>query len=240
MLLDRIFYEIRLMGKQFIAVPICIMLGGVLLAVILRLSQTRVIGVLSGCLEMFLPLVAGIFVTTLCSNDSSLELQLTLPTPYRRTVFCRIGLITGWTALIALISSVIMYSLHLTKVLTFERAWAPFLQGLIEQLVWFAPLCWFVAIGLFLALLFRSRIASTALLGGIWVSENIMYGLLISTPWLHPVFLFATTLTPIPYLSTYWLSNRYELLATALVFLLVGWFQLRNTDALLQKSESEG
>jgi hypothetical protein len=113
------------------------------------------------------------------------------------------------------------------------------LQWLTGQLLWLAPLLWFVAIGLFLALLLRSRVASIALLGGIWVTENIMYGLLIGTIWLHPVFLFATTLTPLATLSSFWLTNRSELIGTALLFLLIGWFQLHDTEALLQKPGGE-
>jgi hypothetical protein len=239
MFFDRMYYELRLMGKQVIATPVCILLVSILLIGILRLSQTKMIAVFSACLEMFLPLAAGVFVVMLCGHDSAVELQLTLPTPYRRTVFSRSGLIVGWTALVALISSGIISSFRLAKVLPFELAWPPLLQWLTGQLLWLAPLLWFVAIGLFLALLLRSRVASIALLGGIWVTENIMYGLLIGTTWLHPVFLFATTLTPLATLSSFWLTNRSELIGTALLFLLIGWFQLHDTEALLQKPGGE-
>jgi hypothetical protein len=66
-----------------------------------------------------------------------------------------------------------------------------------------------------------------------------MYGLLISITWLHPVFLFATTLTPLPVLSTFWLAIRCELVGTALLFLLGGWFQLHHTEAFLQKAQGD-
>jgi hypothetical protein len=207
--------------------------------VILRLSQTKMISLFTACLEMFLPLVAGVFVSAVCGHDPAIELQLTLPTLYRRTIMYRLGIIAGWTLCVALIANLLLRWVGLEKVLPIATSWPLLLQWATIQLTWLAPLLWFVAIGLFLALLLRSRAASSALLGGIWVAENLMYGLLISTTWLHPVFLFATTLTPLPVLSTFWLANRFELVGTALVFLLIGWFQLHHTEAFLQKTQGD-
>jgi hypothetical protein len=215
------------------------MIVGLLLAVILRLSQTKMISLFTACLEMFLPLVAGVFVSAVCGHDPAIELQLTLPTLYRRTIMYRLGIIAGWTLCVALIANLLLRWVGLEKVLPIATSWPLLLQWATIQLTWLAPLLWFVAIGLFLALLLRSRAASSALLGGIWVAENLMYGLLISTTWLHPVFLFATTLTPLPVLSTFWLANRFELVGTALVFLLIGWFQLHHIEAFLQKTQGD-
>jgi hypothetical protein len=50
---------------------------------------------------------------------------------------------------------------------------------------------------------------------------------------------FATTLTPTSALSTSWFSNRIELLATTLLFLLLGWFQLHQTETFLQKTQGD-
>jgi len=63
------------------------------------------------------------------------------------------------------------------------------------------------------------------------------------TPWLRPVLLFPTTLvippTVIPqYWYDVWLSNRFELIATGLVLLPIGWLLLHNSEGLL-KSMSE-
>jgi hypothetical protein len=215
------------------------MIVGVLLAVILRLGQTKVISLFTACLEMFLPLAAGIFVAAICGHDSAMELQLTLPTHYRRTIFYRLGIIGVWTACVAIIANLLLQWVGLEKTLPTVLSWPLLLQWATIQLIWLAPLLWSIAIGLFLALLLRSRAASSALLGGIWVAENLMYGLLISTTWLHPVFLFATTLTPLPVLSTFWLANRLELVGTALLFLLAAWFQLHHTEAFLQKAQGD-
>jgi hypothetical protein len=140
---------------------------------------------------------------------------------------------------VAIIASMILEGAGLEKMHQLTATFPLLLQWGIVQLTWLAPLLWFSAIGLFLMLLLRSRAASSALLGGIWVAENIMYGLLIGTSWLHPVFLFATTLTPFSLLSTFWLANRAELIGTALLFLLIGWLQLHQSETLLQKAQGD-
>ena len=151
----------------------------------------------------------------------------------------RLAIISIWTACVAVTATMILQWAGLAKIQQFTATFPPMLQWETAQLTWLAPLLWFVTIGLFLALLLRSRAASTALLGGIWVAENLMYGLLISTSWLHPVFLFATTLTPFSLLTTFWLMNRIELIGTALLFLLIDWFQLHQSETLLQKAQGD-
>ena len=79
MFFDRLRYEIRLLGRPALLVPCLIMIVGVLLAVILHLSQTKMISLFTACLEMFLPLAAGVFVSAVCGHDPAIELQLTLP-----------------------------------------------------------------------------------------------------------------------------------------------------------------
>ncbi len=239
MFFDRLRCEIRLLGRLSLLVPCLIIIVGVLLAVILHLGHTKTTSLFNACLEMFLPLAAGIFVATFCSHDPAIELQLTLPALYRRTILFRLTIIGAWTACVAIVGSTLFRGIGLGKALPIGPSWPLVLQWGAIQLVWLAPLLWFLAIGLFLALFFRSRTASSALLGGIWVAENIMYGILIGTPWLQPVFLFATTLTPVHTLSTFWLTNRFELLGTALLFLLIGWLQLHQTEAFLQKTQGD-
>jgi len=239
MFLDRLRYEVRLLGTLSLLVPCLIVLAGALLAGLLHLSQTKTTSLFTACLEMFLPLAAGIFVTTICGHDPAIELQLTLPTLYRRTVLYRLIIIGLWTACVAMIASASLQWAGLAKMLPIEPSWPQLVKFAARQLLWFAPLLWFLAISLFLALLLRSRSAGTALLGGIWIAENIMYGLLIGTSWLHPVFLFATTLTPASTLSPFWLANRVELIGTAVVFLLIGWLQLRQTEAFVQSTPGD-
>src|SRR2546428_411002 len=69
-------------------------------------------------------------------------------------------------------------------------------------------------------------------------------GLFAATTWLHPVFLFPTTLLPLvgplpQAILNSWLTNRFELIGTALVLLLLGWLLLRNPEGLLKTSSEE-
>lgn len=239
MSLDRFWYELRIMGRWVILIPFLIMLSFACLAVLLTIMQVshlRVSQVLTASLEMVLPLVAGLLITTIISHDSAIELQLTMPKTYRVTAFVRLSLIIVWTGCIALLSSVFIYHLRFWRVPSQVETWKVLPQFLIGQLTWLAPLLWFVALGFFLALLIRSRSASSALLGGIWTVEAIFYGYFVINVWLKPVFLFPTTLAPG---INFWLSNRIELLITALVLLVIGWFMLRITEQLLQGTAGE-
>ena len=236
---DRIWYELRIMGKWVIVIPLMIMLSFAFLAVLLTIMQVshlRISQVLTASLEMVLPLAAGLLITTITSHDAAIELQLSMPNTYRMSVFVRLGLIIAWTGCIALFSSVFIYHLRFWRVPAQVETWRVLPQFLIGQLTWAAPLLWFAAAGFCLALLLRSRSASNALLGGIWIIEAIFYGYFAIIDWLKPVFLFPTTLAPG---ITFWLSNRIELLIIALVLILPAWFMLHNTELLLQGTAGE-
>jgi hypothetical protein len=236
---DRILYELRIMGRWMILIPPLVMLSFAFLAALLTIMQVghlRISQVLTASLEMVLPLTAGLLTTTIISHDAAIELQLTMPETYRVTALGRLSLIIAWTGCIALCSSVFMYHLRFWRVPSQVEAWKVLPQFLIGQFTWVAPLLWFAAVGFCLALLIRSRSATSALLGGIWTVEAIFYGYFAIIDWLKPVFLFPTTLAP--YIN-FWLINRFELPGTALVLLLFSWFMLRKTELLLQGAAGE-
>jgi len=236
---DRIWYELRIMGKWVILIPPLIILTFALLGEILTIMQVsylRISQVLTASLEMVLPLAAGLLTTTIVSYDAAIELQMTMPKTYRMTAFVRLSLIIAWTSCLALFSSVLVYHLRFWRVPSQVETWKVLPQFLIGQLTWIAPLFWFVGVGFSLALLIRSRSASSALLGGIWMIEAILYGYFAIINWLKPLFLFPTTLAPG---ISFWLSNRIELLITALVLLLLDWFMLQNTEKQLQGTAGE-
>ena len=239
MLQDRIWYELRILGRWVILIPPLIILTFVSLGGILTIMQVghfRISQVLTASLEMVLPLTAGLLTATIVSYDTAIELQMTLPKTYRLTAFVRLGLIIAWTSCIALFSSVFVYHLRFWHMPSQVESWKVPPQFLIVQLTWIAPLCWFVGVGFSLALLIRSRSASSALLGGIWMIEAIFYAYFVFIDWLKPLFLFPTTLAPG---ISYWLSNRIELLITAIVLLLLDWFMLKNSEKLLEGTASE-
>ena len=239
MSLERFRYELRIIGKWVLLLPLLGISCFALLAVILALfhvEHLRIAQVLTASLEMILPLLAGLLVATIVSHDAAIEVQLTLPTTYRLTVLLRIGLIVSWIACVALFSSVFIYHLKYWRIPTQLSAWSVLPQFLIGQLTWIAPLLWFVALGFCLALLIRSRSASAALLGGVWIVEAIFYGYFALIGWLKPIFLFPTTLAPA---IDFWLPNRLGLLGIALALLVLGWLLLYNTEALLQGVSGE-
>lgn len=180
--------------------------------------------------------MAGLLVATIVGHDAAIELQLTLSSKYRFTALLRIGLIVGWIACVALFSSVFIYHLKDWRIPAQLSTLHVLPQFLIGQLTWVAPLLWFAALGFCLALFIRSRSASAAILGGIWIVEAIFYGYFALIAWLRPIFLFPTTLAPG---IDFWLSDRLELLGIALLFLIIGWLLLYNSEALLQGAAGE-
>ena len=236
---DRIWYELRILGRWMILIPPFIILTFVLLGGILTLMQvghSRISQVFTAGLEMVLPLAAGLLTTSIVSYDSAIELQMTLPKTYRISAFVRLGLIIAWTSCIAFFSSVFIYHLKYWRMPVQVENWKVLQQIMIVQFTWIAPLWWFVGVGFSIALLIRSRSASSALLGGIWMIEAIFYGYFAFIDWLKPLFLFPTTLAPG---TSFWLTNRFELLITAILLLLLDWFMLRNSEILLQGAASE-
>jgi len=232
---ERIRYELRIMGTWVILIPPLIILAFVLMGLILSIMHVdhiRISQILTASLEMVLPLSAGLLTASIVSYDTSIELQMTMTKTYRLTAFFRLSLIIVWTSSIALFSSVFMYHLRFWRVPSQVETWKVLAQFLIAQLTWIAPLFWLAGVGLTLALFIRSRSASSALLGGIWMINAIFYGYFAIIDWLHPLFLFPTTLAPG---ISFWLSNRIELLITAFILLLIDWFILHNTEMLLQE-----
>src|SRR5579864_462943 len=119
MFLERLRYELRIVGKWALLIPLLAMGCFALMAAILTIMQVdhlRIAQVLTASLEMILPLVAGLLVATIVSHDTAIELQLTLPSSYRLTTLLRISLIAGWIACVALFASVFIYHLKFWRV----------------------------------------------------------------------------------------------------------------------------
>ncbi len=242
--LDRYWYELKLMGKRVILTPILVMVGFAALGVLLHYLKVDPARTLSAGLEMILPLMGGVVVSAITSQDQAIEVQLTVPRKYHLTVMRRLAIILGWTAIVALVSSVIIGVLNLSFIPQETPVWSAPLPFLVGQLIWIATLLWYVAAGLALGLLTRSRAASATLLCGIWIVEIIFKDLFALSAWLKPVFLFPTALLalggPLPSpLFTSWLDNRFEVLATGLVLLPIGWLLLRSPERLLRGSGEE-
>ena len=85
MSLDRLRYEVQLMGRRVILTPVLVMADFALLAGLLHYLHTNPARTLSASLELILPIAAGVVVATVISQDQVIELQLTLPRQYHLT-----------------------------------------------------------------------------------------------------------------------------------------------------------
>lgn len=238
MSLDRLRYEIRLLGRPVVLTPILIVLGFTLLVILVRhnMSGSNIKRSIAGSLEVLLPMAAGVIVATVATHDRAVELQLTMPRRYHRTAFGRFLLIFFWMAMVSFLTALLLYLLGYQRVPAQIANWSEPWQFLTWQLNWLASNAWLMAVALVLSLLIRSRSASGALVGVIAVLELIAHTDFNNTLWLRPVYLFPLTFSPD---ASYWLINRFELIGTALVLFLCGWFLLRRPELLLSHAPGE-
>lgn len=238
MLLDRLRYELRIIGWWTFFTPVVIMLCLLPLTFIflsMHAENLRISQVLTASLEMLLPVATGLLVANLVGHDVALELHLTFPHKYRLTAVLRVALMVAWSAAIALFSSAFLYHLKYVRLPAQLIGMQVLPQFFTWQLAWLAPLGLFITLGACCTLLMRSRAASSALLGGIWMLEAVFYGYFASLAGLKPFFLFPTTLAPT---ISFWLANRWGLLGIALVLSLLAWFLLSKSESLLRGASS--
>lgn len=178
-------------------------------------------------LEFGLPPVAGLAAAYLIDNNPARELHLSLPSSYRATMLRRLAILTLWLALICGGGVLVMQA---------GGYWVAPQHAPANQLTWLAPLLWFINGGAMLSLLLRSRVASSAVLGMLWIAELLFRGYFLHDTLLQKVYAFLTLATlkqgPAPNAS-YWLSNRLTLLAIAGIFLIALLILLRQNEALL-------
>lgn len=215
-------YELKILNPLLLLMPLFAALGlsglGLWLAIRSTVSHDFIGPLLLSCLEACVPLTVGVIAASTAAHDSAIELQLTLPLPYRYTAFRRFLLVVVWTALVEFVAWLVLYAV---------LPWAlpnPLVKG---PLIWLPPLVWLAAVGALLALLLRNRAASGTVLGILWVVQLAFHGYFIANPWSQSWFLFATLYAPN---ASFWLSNRIELLVTALLVSLAVWCFLRNTE----------
>jgi hypothetical protein len=219
--LAEIRHELRILGPALFAVPLLAAVAFVALAGVLdaRSVNRDFLGPLvTAILEAILPLTAGILLAAVAPQDAAIELQLSLPAPYRYTALRRFAVLLCWTLLIESAASLALRA---------GLPWAQARRGADSILTWLAPSLWLAAAGALLALLMRSRATAGALLGTIWIAQLVFHGYFALTGWTRPWFLFATLYAPA---ASFWSANRVELILTAAVLSLGVWVFLRNTE----------
>lgn len=221
-------YEARIVGLWVLALPAFVAGLFTIAAGMMAFKQAQHIDiqhmVMTG-LEGALPLVAGIGVATIVAHEPALELQLSMPLPYRRVALVRCGLLLTLTAFIE--GGVIF-------VLARAWPWALSKDGGAWLLAWLPTLFWFAGWGALLALLLRSRAASAAILGVIWVIELAFHGIFPQYGWTTPLYVFATMFSPD---APFWLLNRLELLGTGILLFIAVWLYLSNAEWRLRGEE---
>ena len=242
MFFERIYYEVRLLGWRVILTPLLILPAYALIAGLLHYRHQDPSRFLSSSLEMILPVAVGIMVATLVSHNAAVELQLTLPVGFRLSTLLRLALVTGWLLYVSLITSVFLTIFHVSFVPQPAHTLTSVQQFFTGQLTWLVPLLWFTTAGLCISLLIRSRSGSASVVGGIWLFEIIFKDAIALKAW--PLLLFPTTLLPLAgplpqEVFDQWLLNRLVLLIMALLFLIIGWLLLRNTEGLLKGASEE-
>lgn len=225
---EAIRYEARIVGPWVFALPVFVACLFAIAAGMMAAKQAQHIDiqhmVMTG-LEGALPLVAGIGMATIAAHEPALELQLSVPLPFRSTTLLRCGLLL---ALIALIEGI--------AVLILARTWPWMLSqnGTAWVMIWLPTMVWFAGWGGLLALLLRSRAASAAILGVVWVVELAFHGIFPLQGWTMPLYVYATVFSPD---SPYWLLNRLELLGTGILLFIGVWLYLRNPEWRLRGEE---
>ncbi len=226
--LDWVRYELRRIGSGLL-IPLVIMLAFAGFGVLMRLNQVtpaRSMRAVVAGLEIGMATAVGIATASLIASDPLIELQFSLPTPYRKTFARRLSLLLGWSAGIGIVATVV------ARLVGHPLAPESFVEN---QLVWFSPLIWFAGAGALLTLVLHSRAGSSAVIAGIWIGENLVGKHFATHAWSRPVFLFATSYLPG---ASFWLSNRLELAATGLAMcgLVLLWLS-RNPSTLLRGDE---
>jgi len=219
--LDRLRHEVRILGPVLFLVPLAlaaVFAGLTVMLFVGNVVHIFIAAMLIAALEACLPLTAGILLSTVAVQDASLELLLTMPAAYRRIVFLRFALILSWTLLVELLATLALYAF---------LPWVPVKPLAAGQLTWLAPSLWLAGAGILLALLLRSQASSGAILGCVWIFQLVFHGYFAQNGWTRPWFLFATLYTPG---ASFWLANRLELIATALVLLAAAWCFLRDPE----------
>jgi len=239
---NRLRYELRLLGIGAFLLPLGIVViylgfalfaragafrnGGTAAAAHLQMAR----GLLA-LLENGLPLAAGLLAAVAVHQDTAIELHLSLPVSYRGTALQRLGLVLLWALLVVSATSAVVIA---------SGYWVFPVGGFDRQLLWLAPLFCLATLGAALTLLLRSRVASSAVLGMLWIAQFIFHPMFMENGVLLRLYLFLSEeifpdILQVSRSAWYdtWLQNRLILLAVAFALLGIVIVLLGRYEALL-------
>lgn len=239
---QRLKYELRLLGIGAFLLPLGVIAVYTGFSLIVRSSTLgsgdgitqadfQMARGLLALMENGLPLAAGLIAVAAVNQDVAVELQLSLPAPYRRTIGQRLAVVALWALLLTMLVFTLVLVTHL---------WIVPVGQPLSLLTWLTPLLWYIAAGALFTLLLRSRVASSTALGMIWVAQFLFKPVFEEYGILQRLYLFITEqLIPdvwpasYPLWYTTWLQNRLTLLALALLMLGAVALLLRCNESLL-------
>lgn len=217
-------YEIRRCGWSLLGTPAGATAGVLAVAVLASASGTppaRTGRLLLAATEAVLPLAAGVTAAAVVAREPAVELQLSLPTPYRTTLCRRLLVMSAWPALLATVLTAVMAG----------AGWWPSAHPLPSGvLVWLPPLLWLAALGAAVAVGSRSVGAASAAVAGIWLAEQLFTGVFADSGWLRTLYLFPASRLPG---ADGWAAGRVLLLVTAGVLCAAVWLLLARPDRML-------
>jgi hypothetical protein len=181
-------------------------------------GDTTTARILLGALEMAIPLAAGVACASLVGRDPAVEIQLTVPTPYRVTLLRRVAVTLAWTATVAVAAAAALIATG------WWARWPANHGAVVGQLTWVAPTLGLGGAGFAAAAVFRSPAAAGALVTTVWAIQQFFAGLAQQHLPGRLLYLFATTRGAAP---GDWTANRLTLLGagvacTALALAVLG------------------
>ena len=177
-------------------------------------------------LEALLPLATAITAVTLVARESCRELHLSLPSRHAGTVGRRLAVLAAWAALAAVGFSIVVWA----------TGWWTGPSALESPLIWIAPGLSLTAIGVLVAVAFRSVALGSGVVSALWLFQQLMAPLILGKSWSRPFFLFATTRATLP--ADDWLVNRITLIASgALLAVAVAVVLVLRPDWMLSEEE---
>jgi hypothetical protein len=219
--------EVGLAGRPSFVIAPLLACGGAAVIAALRGTGHPAGPFAASLVEGVLPLGTAIAVARLLGTDPALELQLSYPAAYRRTLLRRAALVAGWSGAFAAVTAA---ALQVTGL------WAPGLAR--AELAWLVPTVVLTAIAVAAGAAAADGRVGAAVAALVWVIQEGLARSFAGHPALRPFYLFATS-RPGPDPAAYW-PNRLSLLLIAVAAAVAGWLLLGEPARLLPGVLADG
>ncbi|HEX6352920.1 hypothetical protein [Actinophytocola sp.] len=219
-------HEARRAGWTALLAPPSVLVLGTIAATIQFGAAENDISIartLLGTLEMLLPLAAGVGAASLIGHDPVAELAASCRTGYPATLLRRLTVSLAWITVLAVLASAALAATG-----WWER-WPAAHAPLPGQLTWLSPVLFLAALGFLAGALLRNPGAAAGIVAVVWLTQQVLNSLMLSSPATRMLNLFATTRGGAP---EDWTANRLVLLGAAVGLFLLAWVVLTTSEAI--------